>query len=47
MLFCAIVGNIVYAWLLVDKELAAAGVVADSLEAHVSGFGALLFYGFI
>ena len=42
-----IVGNIGYAWLPVYKELAAAGAVTDPVEAHVDGFGSLLFDGVI
>ena len=47
VMFCVIVGQIGYAWLPVDEELAAAGVVPDPVEAHVNGFGALLFDGVI
>ena len=47
VLFFVIVGQIGYAWLPVDKELAAAGAVKDPVEAHVDGFGALLFDGVI
>ena len=47
VMFCVIVGHIGYAWLPVDEELAAAGAVADPVEAHVYGFGALLFDGII
>ena len=47
VMFCVIVGKVGYAWLPVDKELAAAGAVADPVEAHVDGFGALLFDGVI
>ena len=36
-----------YAWLTVDEELAATGAVADPVETHVDGFGALLFDGVI
>ena len=46
-MFCVIVGQIGYAWLQVEEELAATGAVADPVEAHVAGFGALLFDGFI
>ena len=46
-MFCVIVVQIGYAWLLVDKELAAVGAVAYPLESHVNGFGALLFDGAI
>ena len=38
VMFCVIVGNIGYAWFPVDKELAAAGRVADPAEMHVNGF---------
>ena len=44
---CVIVGQIGYSRLPVDKELAAAGAGADPVEAHVDGFGALLFDGII
>ena len=47
VMFCVIVIKISYAWLPVDKELAAAGAVADPVEAHVDGLGALLFDGVI
>ena len=47
VMFFVVVGQIGYAWLPVDKELAAAGAVADPVEAHVDGFGALLFDGVI
>ena len=47
VMFCVLVVQIGYAWLPVDKELAAAGVVADPIETHVDGFGALLFDGVI
>ena len=47
VMFCVIVAHICYAWLPVDKELAAAGAVADPVEAHVDGLGALLFGGVI
>ena len=47
VMFCVIVGHIGYAWLPVDKELAAAGAVADPVETHVDGFGALMFDGVI
>ena len=43
VMFCVIVGQISYAWLSVDEELASAGAVTDPVEAHVDGFGALLF----
>ena len=46
-MFCLIVGQIGYAWFSVDEELAAAGTVADPVEVHVNGFGALLFDGVI
>ena len=42
-MFCVIVGKICYAWLPVDEELSADGTVADPVETHVGGFGALLF----
>ena len=45
VVLCVIVGQIGYAWLSVDKELAAAGAAADPVEARVDGFGALLFDG--
>ena len=47
VMFCVIVGQIGYSGLPVDEELAAAGAVADPVEAHVDGFGALLFDGVI
>ena len=47
VMFCVIVSHIDYAWLPVDKELAAAGAVADPAETNVDGFGALLFDGVI
>ena len=47
VMFCVIVIKISYAWLPVDKELAAAGAVADPVETHANGFGVLLFYGVI
>ena len=47
VMFCVIVGKIGYDWLPVDEELAAAGAVAYPVEAHVDGFGALLFDGVI
>ena len=47
VMFCVIVVQIGYAWLLVDEELAAVGAVADPVESHVNGFGALLFDGAI
>ena len=47
VMFCVIVGQIGYAWLPVDEELAVAGAVADPVEAHVDGFGELLFDGVI
>ena len=46
-MFCVIIFQIGYAWLPVDEELAAAGAVADPVEPHVNGFGALLFDGVI
>ena len=46
-MFCVIVGQIGYAWLPVEEELAAAGAVADLVEAYVDGFGELLFDGVI
>ena len=46
-MFCVIVVQIGYTWLPVDEELAAAGAVADPVEAHADGFGALLFDGVI
>ena len=47
VMFCVIVGQIGFAFFPVDKKLTAAGAVADPVEAHVYGFGALLFDGFI
>ena len=47
VIFCVIVGHIGYTWLPVDEELSAAGTVADPVEAHVDGVGALLFDGVI
>ena len=47
VMLCVIVGNIVYAWFPVYKELAAAGTVVDPGETHVNGFRALLFDGVI
>ena len=47
VMFCVIVVHIGYAWFPVDKELAAAGAIVDPAEAHVDGFGALLFDGVI
>ena len=47
VMFCLIVGQIGYSWLSVEEELAAAGTVADPVEVHVNGFGALLFDGVI
>ena len=47
VIFCVIVGNIGNDWLPVDEELSAAGTVADPVETHVDGFGALLFDGVI
>ena len=47
VMLCVIVGNIGYAGLPVDEELAAAGTVADPVETYVNGFGALLFDGVI
>ena len=47
VMFCVIVVHIGYAWFPVDKELAAAGALVDPAEAHVDGFGALLFDGVI
>ena len=43
VMFCVIVENIYYSWLPVDEELAVDGMVADPVETHVDGFGALLF----
>ena len=47
VMFCVIFVHISYAWFPVDKELAAAGAVANPVETHVNGFGALLFDGII
>ena len=47
VMFCVIVGQIGYAWLPVDEELATAGAVADPVETHVDGFGALMFDGVV
>ena len=47
VIFCVIVSQIGYSGLSVDKELAAAGAVADPVEVHAYGFGALLFDGVI
>ena len=47
VMFCVIVGQIGYAWLPVEEELAAAGAVADPAETNVDDFGALLFDGVI
>ena len=47
VMFCMIVGQIGYAWFAVDEELTADGAVADPVETHVDGFGALLFDGVI
>ena len=47
VVFFVIVGQIGYAWLPVDEEMAAACVVVDPVEMHVDGFGALLFDGVI
>ena len=47
VMFCVIIFQIGYAWLPVDEELALAGAVADPAEAHVDGFGSLLFDGVI
>ena len=47
VIFFVIVGQIGYAWLPVDEEMAAACVVVDPVEMHVNGFGALLFDGVI
>ena len=47
VMLCVIVGKIGYAWLPVDKELAAAGTVTDPVETHADGFGALLVDGVI
>ena len=42
-MFYVVVGHIVYSRLPVDKELSAAGAVADPVEAHFDGFVAVLF----
>ena len=47
VMFCVIVSKIGCAWLPVDEELAAAGMVVDPVETHSDGFGALLFDGVI
>ena len=47
VMFRVIAGHISYVWLPVNEELAAAGAVADPVEARVDGFGALLFDGVI
>ena len=47
VMFFVIIFQIGYSWLPVDEELAADGAVADPVEAHVDGFGALLFDGVI
>ena len=47
VMLCVIVVNIGYDGFPLDEELAAAGMVADPLEEHVDGFGALLFDGVI
>ena len=47
VMFYVIVGQIGYAWLPLDMELAADGAVADPVEAYVDGLGALLFGGVI
>ena len=47
VIFCVIVDQTGYAWLPLDKELSAAGEVADPVDAQVDGFGALMFDGVI
>ena len=47
VMFCVIICQIGYALLSVDEELVAAGAVVDPVEAHVDGFGSLLFDGVI
>ena len=47
VIFCVMVGNIGYSWVPVHEELSAAGIVADPVETHGNGFGALLFDGVI
>ena len=47
VVFCVIFVQIGYAWLPVDEELTAAGAVVDPVEAHVDGFGVLMFDGVI